>query len=507
MAALFFAALLATSLQPDYGYFVDELYYLACAQRLDAGYVDHPPLAVAVLALDRALLGDSLLALRWLPALCGALTLLSTARMARTLGGGARAQLLAMLCVAMAPVFVGIFSIYTTNCFEILFWTLAFGALVELGSSRDERLWWAVGVAAGLAFMSKHTSVLLAAALVLALPASPDRSSLRHRHVWIGGALALLVALPNLWWQVANDYASLAFYAASDREANVPTSVLAVLDEQIGSFNPAAFPVWAAGLFFFIGARRGARWRLIGWVAALLLAALLLAGRSRPDRIMGLYPVLLAGGAVQLEAVFVRRGFGWLRIALPAALVVVGLGVAPVLVPILGPELAARYTAALGEENEMQREVGTAALLLPLAHRMGSEELVADVERVAAHIDEPTRAKAVVLAEGYAPAGALELLGGEDVPPVFSPHNSYHHWGPPPADTELVIAVGFEPEQLEAWFDEVELVARSACRYCMGWRRDSPIALARGPRERFAELWPRLRRFGISSRKLYLLER
>ena len=62
----------------QYGYFRDELYYIACAKRLAWGYVDQPPLSIALLALNRALVGDSLLALRWLPAMAGAGTVLIT---------------------------------------------------------------------------------------------------------------------------------------------------------------------------------------------------------------------------------------------------------------------------------------------------------------------------------------------------------------------------------------------------------------------------------------------
>src|ERR687894_2112966 len=55
-----------------YGYFRDELYYLACAEHLDWGYVDQAPLIAFVARAARALLGDSLFAVRFLPAVAGA---------------------------------------------------------------------------------------------------------------------------------------------------------------------------------------------------------------------------------------------------------------------------------------------------------------------------------------------------------------------------------------------------------------------------------------------------
>jgi 4-amino-4-deoxy-L-arabinose transferase-like glycosyltransferase len=141
-AGLFGCTLLLTSLHPAYGYFVDELGYLACAERLAFGYVDHPPLAPTLLAVNRSLLGDSLPAMRWLPALCGAGTALASAWMARRLGAARFGQLLAALCVSVAPVYLGVFSIFSTNCFEVLFWSITACVLIELSRSGDARLWW-----------------------------------------------------------------------------------------------------------------------------------------------------------------------------------------------------------------------------------------------------------------------------------------------------------------------------------------------------------------------------
>src|SRR5271157_3964670 len=89
-----------------YGYFVDELYYLACAQHLDWGYVDQPPLIALIARIARSLLGDSLSAIRLFPALAGAGMVLLTGLIARELGGQRFAQGLAALSVLLAPGFL-----------------------------------------------------------------------------------------------------------------------------------------------------------------------------------------------------------------------------------------------------------------------------------------------------------------------------------------------------------------------------------------------------------------
>src|ERR1700733_9206782 len=70
-----------------YGYFRDELYYIACSEHLAFGYVDHPPVSIALLKLWRLVFGDSLAALHLLPGLVGALVVYVAARIALALGG------------------------------------------------------------------------------------------------------------------------------------------------------------------------------------------------------------------------------------------------------------------------------------------------------------------------------------------------------------------------------------------------------------------------------------
>jgi hypothetical protein len=130
------------------------------------------------------------------------------------------------------------------------------------------------------------------------------------------------------------------------------------------------------------------------------------------------------------------------------------------MLPIVAPERSARMMVLIGEENEQQAEVGTGRLFLPLAHRMGHEELVDAVASVVATIPEHQRSRTAILAESYGPAAAIERMGA-GLPPVYSGHNNYYLWGPPVLEPEVVIAVGFEPEQLLRHFVEVEVSQRT----------------------------------------------
>ena len=105
-----------------YGYFVDELYYLACARHLAWGYVDQPPLIAAIAWIARAVLGNSLSALRFPAALASAGTVVFTGMLALELGGGRFAQGLAALCMVLAPGMLAMDHFLSMNAFEPLFW-------------------------------------------------------------------------------------------------------------------------------------------------------------------------------------------------------------------------------------------------------------------------------------------------------------------------------------------------------------------------------------------------
>ena len=62
-----------------YGYFRDELYFIDAGKHLDWGYVDIGPLTIWMGRLSRELMGDSVFALRFFPAIAGALTVVSWA--------------------------------------------------------------------------------------------------------------------------------------------------------------------------------------------------------------------------------------------------------------------------------------------------------------------------------------------------------------------------------------------------------------------------------------------
>src|SRR5579883_3021150 len=152
-----------------YGYFVDELYYLACARHLAWGYVDQPPLIAVVAWIERGLLGDSLSAIRLLPAIAGAAKVVLTALVARELGGGRFAQALSALCVLLAPGMLALDHILSMNAFEPLFWMGCAYLAIRIIRTGDLRLWLWFGAVAGVGLENKYSMAIFGFGLVAGL--------------------------------------------------------------------------------------------------------------------------------------------------------------------------------------------------------------------------------------------------------------------------------------------------------------------------------------------------
>ncbi|HXI04397.1 MAG TPA: glycosyltransferase family 39 protein, partial [Candidatus Saccharimonadales bacterium] len=341
-----------------YGYFIDELYYIACTHRLAFGYVDHPPLSILLLWLVRVGIGESLPALRLVPSLAGGATILVIGLLARRLGAGIFGQALAAGSAMAGAIYLVFFSFYSMNALALLMWAAAFWILVEIERRDEPRLWLVFGALAGLALESKHTFVLFGIGLAVGLVLTPARRHLGSRWLWGGLAIAALLFLPNLLWQQASGWPSLEFYRNAILYKNIPTPPLDVLVQQVLFMNPAALPVWIAGAFFLLATRRGRPYRHLGWSFVVLFVILLAGRQSRPDRIAGAYTILFAAGGVLIEEISTGRGWRWLRLAIPAALIVFGAALAPISLPLLPPAMASAYAARLGIVPQIEKGEG-----------------------------------------------------------------------------------------------------------------------------------------------------
>ena len=474
----------------NYGLFYDELERIADSKHLDWGYVDDGPLTVWMGWLSRALMGESVFSLRFFPAIAGALTIVIAGLMARELGGGRFAQGLAALAVLIAPVYLGSQNMFCPPASEPVWWGLCAYLVIRIIKTGNTRLWVWFGVIVGLGFLNKPSILFLGAAVTVCLLLTPERQYLFNRWAVIGGLAALVIASPYILWQIPHDWATVQYLAQAKRRAtaNVPSWIF--FGGQITYLHPVNFPIWLAGLGWFLVAKDARSFRVLGW-AYLLILGFLLVTKSQIYYFTPVYPFLLAGGGVAVERWVNQRGRRWLKRVLPAVLVAGGLVAAPMMLPVLPIEKTDAYVAAV-----TAGVLGNTFLItFPFHGAQGWEKLAKVVAEVFHRLSPEEQADCIIFAGNYGEAGAIDYYGPAlGLPPATAFHMNYYFWGPPAKSGKVSIYVGLDRDALERSFGEVQQVATFEAPDHVFFVEDHvPIYICRKPRFDLKEIWPKLK--------------
>ena len=480
---------------PGYGWFRDEFYYLACADHLALGYVDHPPLSIVVLAAARAVLGDSLVAVRAVVAIVGAINVLVVGRMTAELGGRLWAQCVAMLVIVAAPMWLALDHFYSMNAFDLLAWPLAAWALLVALRDRSPRAWVLLGVALGFGLLNKIGVLWLGAGFFAGIVATRARVELLTRWPWIAAAIALLLFAPHVAWQIEHDWPTREFIANATGEKMLPVSPLEFALGQAQVVGPAALPIWVIGLWALLRGRHDTAGRVLGIAYVFVFVLLVLSGSSRATYLAPAYGWLVPAGAVALEG-WLR--WIWARVAVPVVVAATGIVVAPLALPVLPIDryIASADTLGVAPSTEEDHEMGVLPQFYADMH--GWDAIVDAVAQAWARVPADERDDTLVFAGNYGVAGAIDRLGrAHGLPPAVSGHNNYFLWGTRGRSGSTLIIVGATREQLEEVFEQVDAAGRTECGLCMPYENGNAIWIVRGYRsgETLADRWPHLGHF------------
>jgi Dolichyl-phosphate-mannose-protein mannosyltransferase len=431
----------------NYGYFRDELYYLACGEHPAWGYVDQPPLIAWIAWLLQHTIGTSIWAIRLLPALSDAATIVLAGLLARELGGGRWSMFLASLAASMAPIFLGLSHLFTMNAFDPLLWTAISYLVVRIVRTGDDRLWLPMGAVAGITILNKYAVVFWLAGLAAGILLTPLRRSLGNRWLWMGTALASLIALPNLHWQWSNHFPFLELMANVRRSGRdiwlPPIPYLKAQAEMLGYV--AAILVLFALLFFF--SKRGSRFRALGWAyVAFLVEMMMLHGKMY--YLAPVYPVMFAAGAVWMESVTQRRLWAWTKPVLALAITTVSGLYAPVILPILTVPSFLAYERALGIEQPKFENQRQGPLPQIYADMFGWQEMAQTVAAYYSTLSPEEQSKTAIFANNYGEASAIDFFGPRyGLPKSIGNHQNYWIWGPRQYTGEGLIVLGDRDER------------------------------------------------------------
>src|SRR5216683_302962 len=433
-----------------FGFFRDELYYAACGQRLAWGYVDHAPLAPFLARLSRALLGDSLSALRLLPALAASAKVLLAGWLARELGGGKYAQFLAAFCVLLAPIYLAFDNFFSMNAFEPVLWMACAAIVLRILNGGSPKLWLLFGLCAGLGILNKHSMLFFGSGIALGLLATSARKHFRQPWIWLGAGITFLCFLPNLLWEIQNGWPTLALFHA-------------VI---------------------------GKKYAVLAWAYFTVLSEMLIL-HGKIYYLAPAYVMLLAAGSVWIELRLIPRVGVWLRPAIAVPLLIGGVIAAPLSMPILSVEATIRYTHFWDVQAIHVENVPQGDLPQLFGDMFGWPEQVHAVAGVYRALPQSERAQAVVLAYNYGEASAINCFGAKlGLPRAISGHNQYGLWGPGAMTGQVAVAIGFTEQQLRQFYDEVTPEASVSPQYAMPEESRLTVFVCRHPKKTLQESWP-----------------
>ncbi|MDI5970980.1 glycosyltransferase family 39 protein [Streptomyces sp. SL13] len=481
VAGVVFAVLMALSSR--YGFHRDELYFLDCARHLRASYVDQPALAPLLARGSLSLFGVSAAGLRLWPALASAGTVIVGGLTAREFGGARRAQLLAAVATGTMPVLLGSGHIANTTSYEVLAWAAIALVVARIGRTGDTRWWLAVGALVGVGSEFNHLAAIFGTVLLATALLGPARRTTADRRLLAGAAIAVLLVLPDLWWQARHGWAMVAMTQALNGEHGGAINIITWIVGQLGMSCLAMTVLWVAGLRFLWRSGRPL-WRCLVTSYAVLFVLFAVTTGAQVYYLGGLYVCLLAAGAVGLDGWLHSRP-GRLRGLLTATAVSAAVS-AVVVLPVLPP-------------SEVAWTYGTSAIS---GETLGWPQLVGTVRQVWTGLPAGQRADAVIFAADYSEAGAVDELGrGAGLPTAAGAQNTDWWWGPgnPHATTVVAIAPGpdYAPgyaAQLRRYFRHVRVAATLSNPdgvHNIEW--GGHVYVCTGPRHPWGTMWPELR--------------
>ena len=471
----------------SYGIFRDELYYLACANRLDFGYVDQPPLSIWLLALWKFILGDSVFAIRIVPAVVSSAVVFLIGLFTLRLDGDKSAVIISTITFMLAPIFLGMSTIYSMNILDFFFWILAAYIFLRILQSDNKKLWYILGIVIGLGLLNKTSMLWLSAGIAAGTVLTPIREDLKTKYPYIAAAIAILIFSPYIIWNLIHDFAHLEFMRnAAARKYGGLTPLSFVLDLLL-IFNPLSILIWLPGLFFYFFHRNARQFRALGYIWLVTLAVLLVNWHSKAEYIAPAFQILFAGGAVMI--VKWNAKLKRLKYAIAIPVVVLGILLAPFARPLLPVDGFLVYQSALKLQPPNSEGHKLDGLPQFYADMFGWEDLARKISKIYQSLPEEERKNTVVYCSNYGKAGAIEYYSKKyPLPKVVSPHNNYWYWWDEAGKPSTVIIIGGEPEDHFSSLWQVQNAGVHKTKYAMPYENNLAIYIGRGFKKSIKEI-------------------
>lgn len=489
LASVCFLMHLITNLTGAYGFFRDELYYIACSDHLALGYVDQPPFSLYVLKVSRLIFGDSLTAIRLVPTLAHTATIIVTGLIVKQMGGKSYAVFIGCLGVFASLIHVAMSLIFSMNAIDIFLWSLAIYYLLKLINTNDSKYWIILGVVLGVGLLNKISVLFLGAGLFVGIVMT-NRQWFATRWLYIMGTIAMLLFLPYVYWNLTHDNAHLEFIHNASAGKYSDRSRWQFVQEQLILLNPVSLLLWLTGLFALFFYEPLKKYRMLGWIFVTAFLILFVNRTSKGEYLAPGYSWLFAAGGIFMEQKLRAVSVRWIRYVYPVLIVAFLIYVLPMLLPILPVQQYIAYTKATGQEPTSSENKELAELPQFYADMFGWKEKAADVAKVFNSLSEEEKKKCAIISTNYGRCGAIDFFGEPlGLPKSIGTHNNYWIWGPRDYNGDVLIILGGDLEDHKDDFESVEEAGISDCQYCMPYENHVKIFVCRGLKLNLDESW------------------
>lgn len=404
----------------------DEYLYYQQGQHVDLGYLENPPL-LSYLGYISSWFGNKEWLVRCLPAFIGALTVIVTCLITARLGGNAFAQFLAGFGV-ITGAFLRIHILFQPNTLDIFFWACSLYFLVRFIQTNNPKDFGWMSICLALGWWSKYSVAFLIASIFTGFLLTRHRKILVQKSTYVSIAIALLIILPNVWWQYSHKW-PLIHHMRELRETQlVYVNPMDFIKDQFLLLFPVLI-IWIAGLVWFF---RNKTYRIFGWIYISVIL-LLIVGSGKSYYAIGIYPVLLAAGGTVWEKLFSVRK--WMRYVMAALVIGLTIPFLPVGLPLMSPEKLATFyqekgidkTGLLKWEDQQDHE-----LPMDFADMLGWKEITEKTEKFFNSLPDSVKQSSAIYCRHYGFGGSLKFYGKDKLfkSKVFSDNGSFLLWIP-----------------------------------------------------------------------------
>lgn len=413
------------SINPVYELHRDEYLHLDLGNHLAWGYTTVPPITgwISFVILS---LGKSVFWVKFFPALFGALIIVLVWKIIEELEGNLFALVLGatgVVCSALLRINI----LYQPNSLEYLIWTLVFYAVVKYIRTQDSKWIWITLVSFAIGFLNKYNIAFLMLGFLPSLLLSEHRKVLQERTFYFALALAFAIVLPNLIWQINHEFPVIRHMQTLASTQLVNVDRMGFLSDQLLFFTGSILTLLAAFTAFFLY-RPFKKYRIIFWTYVFVIGVYFYF-RAKSYYAIGLYPVLLAFGAVYLEQI-TRKGWTlYLRPFFVLIPVAVTTALFQIIVPVLSPE-------QIIEKPEMFKTLGLLRwedgrdheLPQDFADMLGWKELGKLVDKALEKVDKGELT--LVQCDNYGEAGAVNYYSKNNTGEALAIDADYMYWYP-----------------------------------------------------------------------------